>query len=245
MNAVDVVLWVVLPYVALTVFVLGHVWRWRTDQFGWTTHTTQLLESRWLRLGAPLFHLGLLLAIGGHAIGLLVPKAWTEALGVSEHTYHIVALGGGVLAAVLVVSGLVLLLARRLVNGRVRRTTTRMDKVLYLVLSAVIAFGTGGTVGRNLLGCGYDYRETIAVWFRGIFWFHPEPRLMVDVPLVFQLHALSALVLFGLWPFTRLVHVWSVPVAYLWRPYVLYRHRRPRLSASARPGAVGDGRRGA
>ncbi|MCP2258227.1 nitrate reductase gamma subunit [Streptoalloteichus tenebrarius] len=235
MTTVDVVLWTVLPYVALTVFVVGHVWRWRVDQFGWTTRTTQVLESRWLRLGSPLFHIGILMAIAGHAMGLLVPKTWTEAVGVSEHTYHVMALAGGVAAAVLVVVGLVLLLLRRVVNGRVRRTTNRMDKALYLVLTAVITFGVVGTVGRNLLGGGYDYRETIAVWFRGVFWFHPRPELMVDVPLVFQLHALSALVLFAMWPFTRLVHVWSVPLAYLCRPYVVYRRRRPR---TARLGAA-------
>jgi len=79
----DVALWVVLPYIALTVFVVGHIWRWRTDQFGWTTRTTQLLENRWLRLGSPLFHLGVFAAIGGHVLGLLVPASWTAAVGVS------------------------------------------------------------------------------------------------------------------------------------------------------------------
>ncbi|PXY19389.1 respiratory nitrate reductase subunit gamma [Prauserella muralis] len=221
----DIALWAVLPYVALTVFVVGHVWRWRADQFGWTTRTTQVLENRWLRLGSPLFHLGAFAAIAGHVLGLLVPKSWTEAVGVSEHVYHVVAVGAGTVAGVMVVAGLGLLLARRFVNGRVRRTTTRMDKAMFAVLAVVIALGMAETVGVNLLGPGYDYRETVAVWFRGIFYFQPDASLMSGAPMVYQLHAISAWVFLAMWPFTRLVHVWSAPIAYLWRPYVVYRRR--------------------
>ncbi|WP_216215280.1 respiratory nitrate reductase subunit gamma [Amycolatopsis aidingensis] len=220
-----IALWVVLPYVALTVFVLGHVWRWRADQFGWTTHTSQLLESRWLRLGSPLFHLGAFAAIAGHVLGLLVPKSWTAALGVSEDTYHLVAVGAGTVAGVMVVAGLALLLARRFVNGRVRRRTSRMDKAMFAMLALVVGLGMAETVGINLLGPGYDYRETVAVWFRGIFYLQPDAELMTGAPLVYQLHALTAWVFLAMWPFTRLVHVWSAPIAYLWRPYVVYRRR--------------------
>jgi nitrate reductase gamma subunit len=220
-----VALWVVLPYIALTVFVVGHIWRWRTDQFGWTTRTTQVLENRWLRLGSPLFHLGAFLAIAGHAMGLLIPTAWFEAVGVTERLYHLVAVGAGTIAGLMVVVGLGLLIARRAVNGRVRRTTTRMDKVMYLVFVIVVALGMAETVGVNLLGAGYDYRETVAVWFRGIFYFQPESALMTGAPLVYQLHALTAWVFLAIWPFTRLVHVWSAPIAYLWRPYIVYRRK--------------------
>ncbi len=220
-----IALWIVLPYIALTVFVVGHIWRWRTDQFGWTTRTTQVLENRWLRLGSPLFHFGAFFAIAGHAMGLLIPTAWFEAVGVSEHIYHLIAVGAGTIAGVMVVVGLALLIARRVVNGRVRRTTTRMDKVMYLVFVIVVALGMAETVGVNLFGAGYDYRETVAVWFRGIFYFQPESALMTGAPLVYQLHALTAWVLLAIWPFTRLVHVWSVPIGYLWRPYIVYRRK--------------------
>ncbi|MBP2328124.1 nitrate reductase gamma subunit [Kibdelosporangium banguiense] len=223
--SMDVALWVVLPYIALTVFVAGHVWRWRYDQFGWTTRTTQLLENRWLRLGSPLFHLGAFVAIAGHVVGLLVPKSWTEALGVPEHLYHWVAVLAGAVAGVMVIVGLALLLARRFVNDRVRRTTTKTDKAMFPVLAVVIILGMAETVGVNLFGPGYDYRATVAVWFRGIFYFQPDASLMADAPPVYQLHALTAWGLFAMWPFTRLVHVWSAPIAYLWRPYVVYRRR--------------------
>ncbi|MEV6306607.1 respiratory nitrate reductase subunit gamma [Actinoplanes sp. NPDC051861] len=230
----NTLLWIVIPYVCLAIFLVGHVWRWRHDQFGWTTHTSQLLENRLLRWGSPLFHLGAFGVIGGHALGLLVPASLTSALGVSDHVYHVVSVTGGTITGVMLVAGLALLIARRFVSGRVRRVTTRMDRVLYAALALMVVLGMSGTVAINLFGEGYDYRETIAVWFRGIFWFRPEASLMVGAPLVFQLHALGGFLFLALWPFTRLVHVWSAPLAYLWRPYVVYRRRPSRSSENVR-----------
>ncbi len=81
-------LWVVLPYAVIVVFVGGHVWRRRWDELGWTTRSSQLLESRWLSIGSPLFHFGLLGVIGGHVLGILVPARATRAAGLSDHAYH-------------------------------------------------------------------------------------------------------------------------------------------------------------
>ena len=95
MSGADLILWVALPYACLAVFVVGHVWRYRAGQLTWTTRSTQLLERRWLRIGGPLFHLGLFAVIGGHLLGILVPKQATEAVGVSDHLYHLVAVAAG------------------------------------------------------------------------------------------------------------------------------------------------------
>ena len=231
----------VVPYVCLAVFVAGHVWRWRHDQFGWTTHTSQLLESRLLRLGSPLFHLGAFGVIVGHAMGLMIPADLTHRLGISEHAYHTAAVWGGALTGTVLVAGLVLLIARRFVNGRVRRTTTAMDRVLYGALAAMVALGMTATVGVNLIGDGYDYRETVSVWFRGVLQFHPDADLLAGAPLVYQAHAVGGFGFLALWPFTRLVHVWSAPIAYLWRPYVVYRSRRGAVPPPApRPDHVRD-----
>ena len=218
-------LWLVLPYLALAAFVLGHVWRWRHDQFGWTTFTTQLVENRLLRLGSPLFHLGTLAVLVGHLLGLLAPRSWTAALGVSDTTFHLVSVSAGTLAGAAMLAGLVLLVARRILHGRVRRTTTVMDVVMYVVLGIVVLLGVWATVGVNMLGAGHDYRATVVVWFRGIFLLRPDPSLMAGAPLLFQLHALAAFGLFAIWPFTRLVHVWSVPIGVLWQPSPVRRHR--------------------
>lgn len=241
----NILLWVVVPYACLAVFVAGHVWRWQHDQFGWTTHTSQILENRLLRLGSPLFHLGAFGVIAGHAIGLLVPQSVTSAAGITEHAYHLVSVTGGVLTGVMLTVGLALLTARRFVSGRVRRVTTTMDKVLYAAMTVMVALGMGGTVVVNLFGPGFDYREGLAVWFRQIFYFQPDASLMADAPLVFQLHALGGFLFLALWPFTRLVHVWSAPLAYLWRPYVVYRRRRgPLPPAQPTPSEVRDAARG-
>ncbi|ACZ88201.1 respiratory nitrate reductase subunit gamma [Streptosporangium roseum] len=225
MNALDVVLWVVAPYLAITVFVLGHVWRYRYDKFGWTTRSSQMYESRLLRIGSPLFHFGILVVLLGHIGGLVIPKSWTEAAGVTEEVYHISAVVLGTLAGVATLGGLAILIYRRRTVGPVFTATTRNDKLMYAVLSLVIVLGLAATVAANIVGGGYDYRTTISPWFRSIFLLQPEAGLMAGAPPLFQLHALSALLLFAIWPFTRLVHMLTAPVGYLTRPYIVYRSR--------------------
>ena len=231
-NPVDILLWVVFPYVCLTVFVVGHFWRYRYDKFGWTTRSSQLYENRLLRLGSPLFHFGLLFVLGGHILGLGIPKTWTEAAGVSEGTYHFMAVSLGAVSGLATVVGMAILIYRRRTVGPVFSATTRMDKLMYVFLATVIFLGLANTVGANVFG-SYDYRESVSVWFRGIFRFSLHPDLIAGAPLTFRLHALVAFALFALWPFTRLVHVFSAPVGYLNRPYIVYRSRTDQLGSRA------------
>lgn len=236
-SGTDLLLWVAVPYICLAVFVVGHIWRYRHDQFGWTTHTSQLLEHRWLRWGSPLFHLGAFMVIAGHVVGLAVPDSWTEAVGISEHAYHITAVWAGSVAGVAMVAGLGMLCARRLLTRRIRLTTDRSDKLLFPLLSATVLLGITATAAHNVFGAGYDYRSTVSVWFRGLFVLKPHPEAIAGAPLLFQLHALTAFLLFAAWPFTRLVHVWSAPIGYLARPYLVYRRR-----AVPTPVPTADGR---
>ncbi|UXY25534.1 respiratory nitrate reductase subunit gamma [Streptomyces sp. HUAS TT20] len=228
-----ILLWVVLPYLSLAVFVLGHIWRYRYDKFGWTTRSSQLYENRLLRIGSPLFHFGILLVLVGHIGGLLIPKSWTEAAGVSEHTYHVTAVTLGTAAGVCTLGGLAILIYRRRTVGPVFSATTRNDKAMYVSLTATIVLGLAATVAANIVGGGYDYRETISPWFRSIFYVRPDPALMAGAPILFQLHAISALLLFAAWPFTRLVHMLTAPLGYLTRPYIVYRSRDVGLGARA------------
>ena len=226
-------LWVVVPYVCLTVFVVGHLWRYRYDKFGWTTRSSQLYEDRLLRLGSPLFHFGMLGVVGGHVIGLLVPKSWTDAVGVSAEVYHLVAVVGGLIAGAMALVGMAILIYRRRTVGPVFSATTRMDKVMYLFLGSAVVLGMWNTIAGSVLNLGghYDYREGVSVWYRSFLAFQPDASLMADAPLGFQLHAMVAFALFALWPFTRLVHVFSAPVGYLTRPYVVYRSRDDHLGS--------------
>lgn len=228
-----ILLWVVLPYISLAVFVLGHVWRYRYDKFGWTTRSSQLYERRLLRIGSPLFHFGILVVLLGHIGGLLVPESWTDAVGISEHTYHVVAVVLGTVAGVCTLGGLAILIYRRRTVGPVFSATTRNDKAMYLSLTATIALGLAATVAANIVGGGYNYRETISPWFRSIFYLQPDADLMTGTPVLFQLHALSALLLFAAWPFTRLVHMLTAPLGYLTRPYIVYRSRDTQLGSRA------------
>ncbi|MGH3600023.1 MAG: respiratory nitrate reductase subunit gamma, partial [Pseudonocardiaceae bacterium] len=218
-------LWLTLPYVAFTSFVVGHIWRYRHDQFGWTTRSSQSHEGRLLRLGSPLFHFGLLAVLGGHVLGIGVPASWTAAVGVSGEAYHLMSVSFGTLSGLATVAGLAILLYRRFTVTAVRKATTTTDKIMYLLLSTAILTGMLNTLGSNLIGGGHDYRATVSPWFRSLFTLSPQPELMVGIPLSFQIHALVVLVLLAGWPYTRLVHVFSAPVGYLVRPYVVYRTR--------------------
>jgi nitrate reductase gamma subunit len=233
----DVFLWVIFPYICLAIFVVGHSWRYRYDKFGWTTRSSQLYEDRLLRWGSPLFHFGILAVFLGHVMGLGVPKSWTEAVGISEGLYHFLAVSIGAVAGIGTVVGMAILIYRRRTVGPVFSATTVMDKVMYLFLAAVIALGLWNTVASNVLG-HFDYRESVSVWFRGIFYFQPDADLMAGAPAGFKAHALVAFALFALWPFTRLVHVFSAPLGYLTRPYIVYRSRDDKQlgSHSPRPG---------
>ena len=232
-STVDVLLWLVFPYVCLVILVGGLVWRYRYDKFGWTTRSSQLYERRLLRWGSPLFHFGILVVLLGHVMGLLVPESWTTALGISDHTYHVVAVALGTVAGVCTLVGMAILIYRRRTVGPVFSATTKMDKVMYVVLGTVIVLGLANTAIANILGSDYDYRTGLSVWFRGIFYFQPDPALMAAAPIGFQLHAIAAFALLALWPFTRLVHAFTAPVGYLTRPYIVYRSRDAHLGSRA------------
>jgi nitrate reductase gamma subunit len=244
---VSTVLWVIVPYLTMAMFVGGLVWRRRYDKFGWTTRSSQLYESAILRWGSPMFHFGVLMVLIGHIGGLVVPKSWTEAAGISEHAYHLMAVFIGTVAGFCTLIGMGILIARRRLTGPVFAATTRNDKAMYAVLATVIVLGLWATLRANVAGDGYDYRETVSPWFRSLFYLSPDPAVMAGVPLGFQIHVLAAFVLFAFWPFTRLVHAFSAPVGYLTRPYVVYRSRDDRAGLRVpRPGwdAVPPSRKG-
>ena len=222
------VFWDIVPYVSLAILIVGLIWRYKYDKFGWTTRSSQLYESKLLRIGSPLFHYGILLAVVGHAMGLVIPKGWTDAMGIDQHTYHLVAVIGGVTAGLMVTIGFIILVFRRRTVKTVFNATTVNDKVMYLVLGLNIFFGMWNTISTALGDEHfYNYREGVSVWFRSIFMAQPnvEAIAMAGTPIQFQVHAVLSFLLIMIWPFTRLVHVFSAPVQYLARPYIVYRSK--------------------
>ncbi len=222
-STLDTFLWLIFPYICLTIFVLGHIGRYRYDKFGWTSRSSQMYESSILRWANPMFHFGILAVFFGHVMGLGIPKSWTDAVGISDEMYHFMAISVGAVAGVFTIVGLVGLLYRRRFTKAVLGVTTKMDKLMYLMLAIVILTGLINT-GSGVVG-EYNYREGVSVWFRSIFYFDPQPKLMVGAPLSFKLHGILAISLFAVWPFTRLVHAFTAPLSYLFRPYILYRSR--------------------
>ena len=231
MSRGDVLLYGVLPYAAVAVFIVGIIWRYTNDQLGWTSRSTQLLESRTLRWGSILFHVGALLAIGGHLIGILVPSSFTRSIGLSDGAYHVIATVGGITAALAVTAGLAILIYRRLRYPRVRRTTTRMDVLVFGLLAAAILTGFAATVWNA--ADETLYRESVAPWFRNLLVLNPEPGLMSGVNWLLQVHVSVVWVLVAAWPFSRLVHAFSIPTRYLTRSPIVYRERARTPARSA------------
>jgi nitrate reductase gamma subunit len=234
MNLIDLLLWGVLPYVVFAILVGGTIWRWKYDQFGWTTRSSQLYESRLLRLGSPLFHFGILVVIFGHIIGLVIPKSWTDWVGLSQEAYHIQAVLLGTVAGLATLVGILILVYRRRTTGPVFMATTRNDKAMYVLLIAAIVAGLATTLlGVGATGDEHNYRLTVSPWFRSLFVLQPDIDAMAAAGIAFHVHVLIAMSLFASWPFTRLVHAFSAPVGYLFRPYVVYRRRSPAAETPA------------
>ena len=226
MSAGATLLWVIFPYAAGATFVVGTWWRYRADQFGWTSGSTQIFEQKILGWAGPAFHYGALAAVGGHVIGLMIPKSFPELIGMSESTYRWFSAIAGAVAGAVCVVGFVGLVYRRITNVRVRRTTSRTDLLVYFLLVVLIGLGCWMTFAHNLITkAPYDYRDSMSLWWRSLFILQPDVAAVQDANTVYQVHAIIAWAFWAAFPFSRLVHAWSIPLQYLGRPYILYRRR--------------------
>ena len=219
--------WGALPYIAFAVLILGTAYRYWTGERGWSTKSSQFLAKDSLKVPIWLFHLGLLMAFGGHVIGILIPKSLTDGVGISEHLYHIIALGGGIPAGILFLGGFFLLMRRRFDNPRMKVNTSTSDGVIYFVLFLALITGFGGTLlnAVGLLGDEFNYRECISPWFRSVLAMNPDVSLMSDAPIIFKCHVLCAMATMIIFPFTRLVHCLSFPFEYFMRSNIIYRRK--------------------
>jgi nitrate reductase gamma subunit len=218
-------LWVILPYLCLAVMIVGSIYRYTYGQLSWTSKSSEILEKGFLRYGSVLFHYGIFAVIGGHVMGLLIPISFYHALGVPDEVYHAVAIYAGGAAGLVTWLGVILLLIRRIFNKRVRKHSSPSDYVTLVLLTIVITLGEFMTTVYSGINGAYEYRTTVGPWFRDIFVFHPNASLMVHVPLVLQIHAIAAWLLFASIPFTRLVHIYSLPWRYPTRAPIQFRSR--------------------
>jgi nitrate reductase gamma subunit len=210
----------VFPYIALTVFVVGHGYRYYTDHYEWNSKSSELIDRDSLKVGITVFHWGIIFTFFGHLFGLMTPQDFLNRLGISSGIHESVALYTGMLFGTMAFVGVLILLRRRLRSPRVYAVSSINDVVLLFLLVFVVFFGTYNSYFKR-----FDVLFTIAPWIRSIVTLTPDPHLMNSVPWSYKIHILAALSLLAFSPFTRLVHIWSVPVTYFLRPYIYFRRR--------------------
>lgn len=226
-ELVNTILFGVYPYIALTVLAVGTVIRYDREPYTWRSGSSQLLRRRQLVWGSVLFHLGVLTIFAGHVVGLLSPLWVWDILHISHGTKQLIAVGLGGVAGVMGIIGATLLIHRRFFDARVRRNSSFADNMIILILWVQLALGLG-TIFVSVQHLDGEEMVRLMTWAQGIFTFNPEAASYVaNAALVFKLHIFLGLTIFVLFPFTRLVHMLSVPVRYLWRPgYQIARTKR-------------------
>lgn len=228
------------PYVCLTVFLVGSLIRFDREQYSWKTGSSQLLRRRQMMWGSNLFHLGILVIFVGHFVGLLTPIAVFDALGVGHGAKQLLAIVVGGLAGIACFVGLSLLLHRRLFDPRIRRTSGAGDILVLLLLYAQLILGMF-TIVVSLGHLDGEEMVKFMSWAQGILTLQPAAAAFVaDVHPVFKLHLALGMTIFLVFPFTRLVHVWSAPIWYLGRKgYQVVRTARAPSHGVARPASAG------
>ena len=215
------------PYVCLAVFFLGSLMRFDREQYTWKSDSSQFLRHGQLRWASNLFHIGVLGIFGGHLTGFLTPVAVWHAIGVSLPEKQMTAMVAGGVFGTMCAIGLAMLLARRLSDPRIRATGTPMDLLILLLLLVQAVLGLAG-IPLSAQHPDGSVMLKFMLWAQRIVTFRGEAAsLVADVSIVFKLHMVLGLTLFLVFPFTRLVHIWSgfASAFYLFRPYQLMRSR--------------------
>jgi len=227
MSYFDTFLFGIFPYLAGTVFLIGSLIRFDREQYTWKSDSSQLLRRGQLRLGSNLFHIGILGIFLGHLVGLLTPLDVWHAIGVSAPAKQLLAMiAGGVFGLVMLV-GIVVLMHRRYTEPRIRVTTRPMDWIVLWLLLVQLALGLYSiSVSAQHLDGGEMVR--LMTWAQHVVTFRGDAAALVaGAPLVFKCHLVLGMTLFLVFPFSRLVHVWSgfAALAYLTRAYQVVRSR--------------------
>jgi nitrate reductase gamma subunit len=218
----------IYPYIALTVFLLGSWLRFDREQYTWKSDSSQLLSKANMRLGSNLFHVGIIAIFFGHAVGLLTPHSVFKALGVSDMAHQMIAIwAGSIFGAMCLVGGAILWL-RRMFNRRVSATSRGSDKFIltWLLITLLIGLSTIPVSIAHANNNDPGVMIALAEWVQSIIYLHPDPSLLNGVDTIFKVHLFFGMTVFLVFPFTRMVHVWSAPFGYISRPYQIVRSKR-------------------
>jgi len=234
MSYLDHFIFGIYPYIALSVFLLGSLIRFDRDQYSWKSDSSQLLRKGQLRLGSNLFHVGVLFLFGGHSVGMLTPHFVYESFMSAGDKQFLAMVSGGVFG-VLGFVGVTLLLHRRLSDERIRLNSKTSDIVLLVLLWAQFALGLA-TIPLSAQHLDGSMMLKLAEWAQRIVTFRGGGvELLAEASWIFKAHMFLGMSIFFIFPFTRLVHVWSGfgTLAYVVRPYQVVRSRR--LGMTPRP----------
>ena len=233
-DAIFQILFVWYPYVCLTAFLIGSLIRFDREQYSWRAGSSQMLRKRQLTWGSNLFHFGVLFLFMGHAVGLLTPtEVYTLVMTIPQKQMIAVVAGGIAGSACFV--GLTMLVHRRLFDERIRATSTRMDIAILVILWLQLCLGLI-TLPLSLHHSDGSVMLVLAHWAQGIIFLHPvDPATLQELALPYLAHLVLGMTIFLLFPFSRLVHIWSAPVWYIGRPgYQVVRTRRQLPAGRAR-----------
>jgi nitrate reductase gamma subunit len=227
-DYLNIVFFGIYPYIALAVLAVGCIMRYDREPYTWRSGSSQLLRRRQLVWGSNLFHIGVLVVFLGHLAGLLTPIEIFDAMGIGHGFKQLMAIVVGGVAGVMCLIGGAMLLYRRLADPRIRRTSSFGDIAILILLLLQLVLGLG-TIPVSMGHLDGQEMVKFMAWAQGIFTFQSGAALHVaDAHWVFKTHLFLGLTIFIVFPFTRLVHLLSMPVRYVWRQgYQIVRTRRP------------------
>ena len=215
----------IYPYIAITVFFLGSLLRYDRDQYTWKASSSQLLSKKDMRLGSNLFHIGIIALFFGHLMGLLTPH-WAYAFMISAGTKQLLAMTAGGIFGLTCLAGMILLIRRRMLDARIKATSQATDLPILLILFVQLVLGLL-TIPFSAQHMDGSSMMALANWAQHIVTFQGDAASFVSgEAFIFKIHLVLGLTIFLVFPFTRLVHVWSAPIQYLVRSgYQIVRKR--------------------
>ena len=213
------------PYLAGTIFLAGSWLRFDREQYTWKSDSTQLLSKKGMRAASNLFHIGIIAIFFGHLFGMLTPHSVFQAMGISDLQHQYISIIAGIIFGTMTLIGGFMLFMRRLSNPRIRAAGRKRDvfTIGWLVLTVLLGLSTipfslghasDGDPGTMLV---------LVEWVQSVGTLQPNPALIANVDFIYKLHIFFGMTVFLIFPFTRLVHVWSVPLGYLGRAYQVVR----------------------
>lgn len=226
MSYLNTLLFGIYPYITLAVFIIASIIRYDREQYTWKTGSSQLLESKELKRGSRAFHIGVIMVLLGHFIGLLTPAEVWHVVGIEASHKQLIAMGLGGVFGLLCFYGLTILIKRRLTNPRIKATSSKMDIAVLLLLYVQLILG----LLSIFVSAGHlDGTEMLMLmsWAQNIVTLDgaEAAAAIAQVHWIYKLHVFLGMSLFLVFPFSRLVHIASVPIQYLSRSYQVVRSK--------------------